>query len=118
MRRLFIAAGCALAFAASTTSADAYYPYGAIASSANFAYGYAGDQVSELRADAVALVNCRARTHFACAVRVWWGGAGVCGALARNGGRQGWGFGRGSARARLNALHGAGGGYILVTACN
>ncbi|HEY9084571.1 MAG TPA: DUF4189 domain-containing protein [Candidatus Tyrphobacter sp.] len=117
MRTILTAAIVALAFFASAVAADAA-PFGAIASSASGAFGYSGDQATLYRAEAVALYNCRARTRYYCAVRIWWAGYGMCGALARNYGRQGWGYGRGGYRARVNALSGAGGGYILVTACN
>ncbi len=118
MRRYFIAAVCALAVIASASGANAYYPYGAIASSANFGYGYAVNQISRGRAEAGAIRVCQAHTGHGCAVRVWFSGGGVCGALARHGNFLGWGVGRGLAAARVSALRASRGGVVFANACN
>jgi Domain of unknown function (DUF4189) len=117
VHKLLVAAMCALMVAASASVASAYYPYGAIASSAAQVYGYSRDMVSRGRAESAALAACQAHTHFTCFVRVWFAGH-ACGALARHGGGQGWGIGPTPISARANALRGANGGVILVTVCN
>lgn len=107
-------------FAASSAVADAAL-YGAIATTTTYPiaqYGYAVNARTLSTAEYVALNQCRIRTRYACFVRIWFTGPGVCGAVAQWGSRQGWGYARGVVRAHELALRGAGGGSILVTACN
>ena len=95
--------------------------YGAIATSSTYpvvSYGYGVNARTLGAAEVVALAGCRAHTRYACYVRAWFAGPAVCGAVARFGTRQGWGYARGIAAARVLALRGAGGGVIVVTACN
>jgi hypothetical protein len=107
-------------FAASGAVADAAL-YGAIATTSTYPiaqYGFGVNARTLAAAEYVALTQCRIRTRYTCFVRIWFMGPGVCGAVAQRGSRQGWGYARGIAGARILALRGAGGGSILVTACN
>jgi len=107
-------------FTVSATATDAAV-YGALATTSTYpaiVYGYSADAATLGRAEAIALAGCRVHTRFACFVRVWFVGAGMCGAVARLGAHQGWGYARGIVAARLVALRAAGGGLIVATACN
>ena len=93
-------------FVASTAAADAAL-YGAIATTSTYPvaqYGYGINARTVGAAEAIALAGCRTHSRYACFVRIWFTGPGVCGAVAQHGSRQGWGYARTVAGARLLAL--------------
>ncbi len=109
-----------LTIAFSAIAAEAA-PFGAIATSgyvSGGAWGLARNRSTLANAESRAIVACRSEHRGACGVRMWWSGPGVCGALAQNGSRFGWGYARGIAAARINALRGAYGGVVLIVGCN
>ncbi|MFN8783709.1 MAG: DUF4189 domain-containing protein [Pseudanabaena sp.] len=109
----FIAAAFLLIEGVGAGSAFAGDKYGAVATGANGAYGYAYNYDSRAEAEYAALANCGS----SCDVQVWF--ANACGAVAKGGGYLGWAWNVDKDSAQRNALNSCGNGSceMAVWAC-
>jgi len=109
----FIAAAFILVEGVGAGAVIAGDKYGAVATGANDAYGYAYDYNSQEEAEYAALSQCGSD----CSVKVWF--ANACGAVAKGGGYLGWAWNVDETAAKVNALESCGNSSceIAVWAC-